>query len=73
MFGDNEMALRSYNIKDLDTENRLIDSKLYNEVTKEFVILEFVNFISGKIKREDVKSNITSHSMPAKFLSYIYK
>ena len=73
MFGDNEMALRSYNIKDLDTENRLIDSKLYNEVTKEFVILEFVNFISGKIKREDVKSNITSHSMPAKFLSSIYQ
>lgn len=72
MFGEDEKPLQVYNLKDLDTENIMDDSKLYHEIAKGPVIQEFIQFLTGNIANEQLKSNITSHEVPVKIMSSIY-
>jgi hypothetical protein len=73
MFGRGEKALRVLNLKDLDEKSSFQDDKLYNETAKEGVISEFLNFLQGDMDIESMKSNITSHSIPARIMSAIYE
>jgi len=73
MFGRGEKALRVLNLKDLDEKSSFQDDKLYNETAKEGVISEFLNFLEGDMDIESMKSNITSHSIPARIMSAIYE
>jgi len=73
MFGDNELTLKVYNLKDLDDKNDFQDNKLFHETAKELVILEFLKYLGGSININSMLSNITSHDIPAKIMSLIYK
>lgn len=73
MFSKDELPLKVYNLKDLDKENDFQDNKLFHETAKELVILEFLNYLGGFIDINSMLSNITSHDIPAKIMSLIYK
>lgn len=73
MFGDKEIPLRVINLKDLDINKTFDDNKIYQESAKEKVILEFIYFMLGRVRKEDLKSNITTHTTPIKIMSSIYQ
>ncbi|MCB9798559.1 Gfo/Idh/MocA family oxidoreductase [Candidatus Nomurabacteria bacterium] len=55
-------------ISGYELENR-VDSGLTGENAKHRVIIEYIEFILGKIKLEEVRSNIDSHEISVKMLS----
>ncbi len=73
MFGKNEVPFKIYSLKDLIGKKDLYTSGLYHESAKELVLREFISFIQGTISKSSLKSNITSHDMPAKILSAMYQ
>ena len=73
MFGRNETPLKTLTLKDLAGENSLDDSRLYHETAKDSVIIEYIKFVRGEVKKDDLRSNITSHEIPVKIMSSIYK
>lgn len=50
-----------------------ITNKLTIEETKDLVILEFLEFLSGHVDKKDIISNIDSHEIPVKMMSGIYQ
>lgn len=73
MFGKEERPLVKYSLKDLDTDGTFDDSRLYNESAKDRVIIEFIQFVAGKIPKTSLVSNIDTHVMPVKIMSAIYQ
>lgn len=73
MFGKGEKPLRVYNLKDLDKKSELQDNTLYNETTKEAVLVEFLNYLQGLAKLSSMRSNITSHEIPSRIMSSVYE
>jgi hypothetical protein len=73
MFGPDEQPLKVINIKALD-RGEFEDSRLYHEIAKNGVIIEFIEYITGlKTDKKLLKSNITTHEMGVKIMSSIYK
>ncbi len=52
-----------------ELEKRVDDTGLTNENAKHRVIIEFINFILGRINLNDVKSNIDTHDVAVKLMS----
>ncbi len=73
MFGQREKPLRLYNLRDKDLFQNYDSNLLVQNVSKEFVVLEFINFIQGKIQKKDLLSNFDSHEIPMRIMSSIYK
>ncbi len=73
LYGPEEKPLKIYSICDLIPRDLVDDSKLFYEVIKEQVILEFVNFILGKIGKKELRSNINTHETPVKIMSAVYR
>lgn len=71
MFSNKEKPLIKYGIKDL-IKDRTRPS-LYHEKAKESVVTEFLNFISGRISKDNLISNIEDHDIPVKIMSSVYK
>lgn len=57
--------------KELEEEGR--SSRLIVEKAKDRVILEFIDFMLGKINKSDLKSNIDTHYVPVKMMSGVYQ
>lgn len=70
MFGSGK-SFYKISAKELEEKERA--SGLIVEKAKERVILEFVNFILGKIDKSSLRSNIDTHSFPVKIMSGIYQ
>jgi len=73
MFGPDEKPFRQITLKSLQAIETKDTSRLYNESAKDVAILEFVDYILGKIPKTELKSNITSHEVPVKIMSTIYQ
>jgi hypothetical protein len=73
MFGEGTKPLTVYSLKDLDVDNKIDDTRLYHELTKEGVIIEFIQYMLGNVSKKDVKSNLPTHEVPVKIMSSIYK
>lgn len=56
-----------------DLEKKEHSGRLVVEKAKDRVILEFVNFMLGKIKKSKLKSNIDTHAIPVKIMSGVYQ
>lgn len=69
MFGSGS-SFSKISSKDLESEQT---DKLILEKAKDRVILEFVEFMLGKIDKKSLKSNIDSQTMPVKIMSGIYQ
>jgi hypothetical protein len=69
MFGS-ENSFEKISGKDLEEER---SKHLVMEKAKHRVIVEFIDFMLGKIDKRDLKSNIDSQDMPVKIMSGIYQ
>ena len=69
MFGEGK-SFYKISSKELESKNA---QGLTIENVKGEVILEFLNFMLGKICKKDLKSNIDTHYVPVKILSGIYQ
>jgi hypothetical protein len=69
MFGC-EKAFYKISAKDLEKEH---DFRLTNEKAKYRVVLEFIQFLLGEIKKESLKSSIETQVVPVKIMSGIYQ
>jgi len=56
-----------------ELEDNKHSGRLINESAKERVIIEFINFMLGKINKNDLKSNIDTYAIPTKIMSGIYQ
>lgn len=72
MFGVNEKPLHVYHINDLN-KGFSFTNKLYHETVKSLVVIEFLKFIQGKIKKSDLTSNIDDHEVTVRMMSSIYE
>ncbi len=70
MFGSGK-AFYKISSKELEEKERSV--RLVVEKAKERVIIEFVNFMLGKISKDDLKSNIDTHDIPVKIMSGVYQ
>ncbi len=70
MFGSGEAF---YKVSAKDLEEKECVSRLNVENAKERVILEFVNFMLGKVNVDNLKSNIDTHNIPVKIMSGVYQ
>jgi predicted dehydrogenase len=59
-------------IKDLKAAAAFDVKRLFIEQVKAGAIKEFIDFIRGRIRRSELKSNIDSHYMPVKLMSAAY-
>ncbi len=66
MFGSGESFFK-ISAKDLEDKKR--ESGLIVENAKERVIIEFIDFMLGRINKSELKSNIDTHSIPVKMMS----
>jgi hypothetical protein len=73
MFGEGTKPLEVFTLKDLDIDNSFDDSRLYHESAKDAVIIEFIEYVLGNIKLDDLNSNITSHEVGVKIMSAVYQ
>lgn len=73
MFGGDTKPLEVYTLKDLDKDDSFDDSRLYHESAKDGVIVEFINYVLGNVKKKDLVSNITSHQVGVKIMSAVYQ
>ena len=72
MFG-NIKTVQRLSLRDLKREGKIKAGRLYHEQAKDLVIIEFINFIVGKINKRDLVSNIDSHEEAVKIMSSIYQ
>lgn len=72
MFGKNEVPFQKISLKDLLKNEKFDNTRLYQEIAKESVVVEYLDFIRGSIKKSSLKSNIDSHEIPIKILSSMY-
>ncbi len=62
-----------FKLSSKDLEKKEHSGRLVVEKAKERVIIEFVNFMLGKIEKSKLKSNINTHAMPVKIVSGVYQ
>lgn len=72
-FTKNTSSLEIISLKDLSKKYGYSDTKLVSEQVKKDVIVEFLEFIRGNIKKRDLKSNIDSHKFSVKIMSSVYE
>lgn len=68
MFGSGQ-AYTKISAKDLESES---DNRLLVEKAKDRVLIEFLDFLEGKIEKNDLKSNIDSQLMPVLMMTGMY-
>lgn len=73
MFGKGEPPLKVYKLKDLDSKKLYSESSLTNDMAKEFVLIEFFDFVRKKITKDQLISSIDSHEVPVKIMSSVYR
>lgn len=64
-------VIKMTDLKKYDLELR--DNKLASDRVKHKVVKEFLGYISGKIGKEKITSNIDDHLMPVQIMSGIYR
>lgn len=69
MFGI-ETPLQIISNKDLQEE---VSNRLTIEQTKDLVLLEFIGFLGGHVKKESIISNIDTHKVPVQIMSAVYQ
>ncbi len=73
-FLNNEKSLQVITINDIKQMiSASSDDRLFIEAIKYRVVLEFIDFIKGKLHKEDLTSNIDDHLMPVRIMSGIYQ
>lgn len=72
-FGENEQALKTYAIQDLDVHSEYAETDLAHETAKEQIVSEFLLFIQGGLKKQALLSNIDQHAMPVQMMSAAYR
>lgn len=72
MFKNPQKAFITYQLKDLDLQQSYNASTLAYENAKEFVVLEFINFIRRKVNRDQLLSDFASHAVPVRMMSAVY-
>lgn len=72
MFGDTVKPLEVLHLKDLK-DSTSDDSRIYQEVAKDAVIIEFIEYILGITNDEKLVSNITSHEVGVNIMSAVYQ
>lgn len=70
---DNLSCVTRYSTKDISGMGNLMKGQLVHEEVKHLVVREFIEFIEGKVGRDEIQSNIDSHSMPVSIMSAVYK
>lgn len=70
MFSARQQPLTIYHLKDLIGHKDILREI---ERAKEHVVVEFLEFLEGRIKKSDLKSNIDSHEVPVEIMSSIYR
>ena len=73
MFGNKTKNFTKLSLKDLDRPEMFDDSRLYHETTKELIIKEFINTISGRTDKRQIKSKITTYQIPVQIMSAVYQ
>lgn len=73
IFGKHETPLKTYRISDIDLNNNYSETELTHETAKEMMVLEFIYFIKGRIKKDQLLSNIDQHQVPVKIMSAAYQ
>lgn len=73
MFGKGCKPFEIISLKSLGKSKDIDINRLYNEQAKDSIIIEFINFIRGVVKKDDLISNIDSHVIPVKFMSALYE
>jgi predicted dehydrogenase len=69
MFGEGEPF---YKISSKEIQKE-VSGRLTIEMAKDFVILEFVEFVLGKLKKSQIVSSIDTHKIPVRIMSCIYQ
>lgn len=72
-FANNESSLLKLTMDDFFKTSGMKIGLLASEQSKKKVLVEFISFILGKIKKVDLKSNIESHDLPTKIISGTYQ
>lgn len=72
-FANNESSLLKLTMDDFFKTSGMKIGLLASKQSKKQVLVEFISFILGKIKKVDLKSNIESHDLPTKIISGIYQ
>jgi hypothetical protein len=73
MFKDGSLPFQKFDLQSIDKDVTLDPQRLFHEAAKDTVILEFIKFVTGSLKKADLVSNITSHEIPVKIMSAIYR
>ena len=73
MFGGKSKSFEKVTLKDLDKNHNFDDKRLYHETTKEYIVSEFLDAVSGKIDSSLIKSHIDSYDTPVQIMSSIYQ
>lgn len=73
MFGDKEPTLKTYHLKDIDTDQNYSETGLTIDLAKGFVMVEFFDFMRQKIPKDKLISNIDSHQVSVNIMSHIYR
>ncbi len=73
LYGKGTKNFTRYSLKDLDFANEFDDSRLYHETTKERIVNEFIDAILGKVCRKQLKTDISTYSVPVQIMSSIYQ
>ncbi len=71
MFGKKQKPLEIIHLNELVDYQDHNDNSLVHETTKEQVVLEFINFVQGKVAKNRLRSNIDSHLIPVSIMSAV--
>jgi hypothetical protein len=73
MYADQQPPFAVYNLKNIDHTGCYSGDRLVHEQAKEAVLIEFLDFIEGKIEKQNLLSNFPSHAVPVKIMSSVYQ
>lgn len=65
--------VEKFTLADLTNEKGFTENELHIHKIKEGAIREFADFINGKLKREELQSDILDHVIPVRIMSAIYR
>lgn len=73
MFGNNEKPMQLHKLRDKDLFKDYESKSLVHNISKEFVVLEFINFMRGEVCKENLLSNFDTHELGVQIMSSIYR
>lgn len=69
----NGKRLEVFNYKDILADDNLQGEKIVMEDIKQNIVSDFVDYITGNMSKEKIKSQITEHLIPVQIMSSIYQ